>query len=80
MESEEMEILVSEQLASEIELIHSCGENTRSGDKVMFGFRADDTSGITWLVVTKLRGNVIISPGGISLSLRRVKWRLDSSK
>ena len=79
-ESDEMDTLVSEQLASEIELMHNWGEKTRSGDNAISGFKADDTSGIAWLVVTKLRGSVTIPPGGISFSVRRVKWRLERSK
>ena len=45
-ESDEMDTLVSEQLASEIELMHNWGEKTRSGDNAIFGFKVDDTSGI----------------------------------
>ena len=71
-ESVGIEISVSEQFANAIEFRHNWGEKTRSGDNAMSGLSVEDTSGITWLVVTKLRSSVMIPPGGITFSVRRV--------
>ena len=79
-ESAGIGISVSEQFANAIEFRHNWGEKTRSGDNDMLGLSVEDTSGITWLVVTKLRGRVIIPPGGITFSVRRVKWILEQLK
>ena len=80
MDSAEIVMAVSEQLVSEMELMHSCGAKTKSGDKAILGSKEDDNLGITWVVVTKLSGIVMISPVRISLSLSRRKWSLERSK
>ena len=80
MESWAMTIFVSEQLARETEMIHSWGANCKSGDMAMLGSSVEEMSGTTWLVVTKLSGNVAIPPGGIAVSVLRTKCKLASSK
>jgi len=79
-ESAGMGISLSEQFANAIEFRHNWGAKIRSGDNAISGFSVENTSGITWLVVVKSSGSLMIPPGGITFSVLSVKWMLDPSK